>query len=153
MQQTIRHNKDNPAKAFLKRYRALMLRCDALDHAIAEAHERATNITVHLTPDKVQSSGAQERMAEDAIRALDAEQMLRETQEEAKAVLREILAAIRSVPDEMQRTVLTMRYVNGYDWLTIQEKICYEDRMPFVLHGRALEAVNRYLKSVQENAV
>lgn len=153
MEKTIPY-KENPAKAFLRRYRALLLRCDALSEAIQEAHERATNRTVRPNPNKVQSGGgAYDRMAEDACKAADAEILLEQEMEKVRAAISEILAAIDAVPDEMQKTVLTMRYINGYDWVKIQEKINYEERMPFVLHGRGLVAVNRWLKSAQENAV
>ena len=153
MEKTIPY-KENPAKAFLRRYRALLLRCDALSEAIQEAHERATNRTVRPNPNKVQSSGgAYDRMAEDACKAADAEMLLEQEMEKVRTAMSEILAAIDAVPDEMQKTILTMRYINGYDWVKIQEKINYEERMPFVLHGRGLVAVNRWLKSAQENAV
>lgn len=153
MEKTIPY-KENPAKAFLRRYRALLLRCDALSEAIQEAHERATNRTVRPNPNKVQSSGGvYDRMAEDACKAADAEILLEQEMEKVRAAISEILAAIDAVPDEMQKTILTMRYINGYDWVKIQEKINYEERMPFVLHGRGLVAVNRWLKSAQENAV
>ena len=153
MEKTIPY-KENPAKAFLRRYRALLLRCDALSEAIQEAHEWATNRTVRPNPNKVQSSGgAYDRMAEDACKAADAEMLLEQEMEKVRTAMSEILAAIDAVPDEMQKTILTMRYINGYDWVKIQEKINYEERMPFVLHGRGLVAVNRWLKSAQENAV
>ena len=42
MEKTIPY-KENPAKAFLRRYRALLLRCDALSEAIQEAYLGKTN--------------------------------------------------------------------------------------------------------------
>ena len=60
--------------------------------------------------------------------------------------IREILAAIDSVPDEMEKTVLTLRYIEGLDWITISERIAYEISNTYIIHGRALVEVNRWLK-------
>jgi hypothetical protein len=53
----------------------------------------------------------------------------------------------------MQKTVLMLRYVEGLDWISISEKISYEERQTFIIHGRALWTVRKWLESVQENAV
>ena len=152
MEKTIPY-KENPAKAFLRRYRALLLRCDALSEAIQEAHERATNRTVRPNPNKVQSSGgAYDRMAEDACKAADAEILLEQEMEKVRAAISEILAAIDAVPDEMQKTILTMRYINGKSWEDIGDRIGYERTQTLVYHGRALLTVKRNLnKSADEN--
>lgn len=145
-QQLIHTQTDNHARVFLRRYRALALQCDALNAAIEEANERATNITVRLTPDKVQSSGVHDRMAEEAVRVTDMVDMLTKAQEQAHTALSEILAVINAVPDEMQRTILIMRYVNGMAWPYIEEAIGYERTQTLVYHGRALRHVEAILQ-------
>ena len=60
--------------------------------------------------------------------------------------MQEVMAAINSVPDEMQKTVLTMRYVEGLNWIKISENIGYEISNTYVLHGRGLVHVNKWLK-------
>ena len=98
-------------------------------------------------------NGAYDRMAEDVAKIADETELLRGTLEDVSAALKDVLRAIEAVPDEMQKTVLTLRYVEGLDWISISEKIQYEERMTFILHGRALWNVRRWLESVQENAV
>ena len=138
---------ENPAKTYLKRYRACIYRVKSLERAIDEATARATSISVRLKPISVQNgNAAYDQMAEEVCRIADITVELREEAEKAWEVLAEVLKAIDSVQDEMQKTVLTLRYIEGLGWNEIQEKIHYERTQTLVLHGRALWAVNRWLK-------
>ena len=106
--------KENPAKAFLRRYIGLCGRVDALDRAIRQAMERATNTGITLKEIKVLSSPAEhDPMARDIASAIDASEILYQKKAEAEAALREILAAIDSLKDEQQKELLTRRYVSG----------------------------------------
>ena len=141
----IPHEK-NPAKAYLLRYRACLLKKNAIERAIREAMEDATNITVALKEVCVQSSGTGERMANDVIRAVDATADLEEIRQEAARVMREILEAINSVPDDVQQTVLIEHYINGRTLQDIQTDIHYEKRNTIIIHGRALWNVWQWMK-------
>ena len=139
---------ENPAKVFLRQYRALCIRADGLSRAIDEAKERAMSTAVRLKPIMVQGGGgAYDRMAEDVCRAADASESLYKELIKAQGKIREILDVIAAVPDEMQKAVLTLRYIEGLDWITISQRISYEERQTFVIHGRALLVVNEILKS------
>lgn len=139
---------DNPAKRFLRGYRALVMRRDSLMREIDRRRESATGTTVRLKAINVQGGGgAYDRMAEDVAWIVDAEETLGDALAEIGRRLREILTAIESVPDEMQKTVLTLRYIEGLDWISISERIGYEERQTFVIHGRALVAVNKWMES------
>lgn len=137
---------DNPAKRFLRGYRALLLRRESLLREIERLRESLTGITAPLKDDPVQSSGAADRMADTIARIVDAEEALAPALDEINCRIREILAAIDSVPDEMGKTVLTMRYIEGLDWISVAQKVGYEERQTFVIHGRALMEVNRWLE-------
>ena len=139
------HNR-NPAKAYLSRYRALKSKCNAIERAIREALEDATNTTVTLKEICVQTSGGGERMAESIIKAVDATAFLAEQREEANKVMREIMEAIKSVKDETQQTVLIEHYINGRTLQQIQTDIHYEKRNTIIIHGRALWEVWQYMK-------
>jgi DNA-directed RNA polymerase specialized sigma24 family protein len=142
---------DNPAKRFLRGYRALLVRRDSLIREIERRRESATGTTVRLKEINVQSGGASDRMAEDVARIVDDEASLGDALAEIAKRLREILQAIESVPDEMQKTVLTLRYIEGLDWIAISEKVGYEERQTFVIHGRALVAVNKWMEEKANN--
>ena len=141
----IEHSK-NPAKAFLSRYRACKQKCAAIERAIREAMEDATNITVALKEICVQTSGGGDRMANDVIRAVDATAYLEEQRQEAQKVMVEILDAIRSVKDDVQQTVLIEHYINGRTLQDIQSDIHYERRNTTIIHGRALWEVWQWMK-------
>lgn len=136
----------NPAKAYLMRYRGLLLKQNAIERTIRELMADATSITVTLKQVQVQTSGCGERMAENIIRAIDATAELEAERKEVSRVLSEILAAIKSVPDDVQKTVLIEKYINGRTLTDIQKDINYERRNTQIIHGRALWAVWQYMK-------
>ena len=141
---------ENPAKAFLRRYIYLTGRIDALQRAIDDAMERAFNTGVTLKEVKVLSSPAEhDPMAKDVCSAVDACEMLRDQKTAAEQALREILEAIDAVDDEQQRELLTMRYVSAYSFPEIMNAMHYEKTQMFVIHGRALIQVNKYIAERQ----
>ena len=144
---------DNSAKTFLRRYRGLVARRESLQRMIDEAYERAMSCTVRPKEVQVQSSPMGDRLAEDVARITDATAQLEETKAQITGALREILAAIEAVPDETQKAVLTLRYVEGLDWIRIQEKIGYERTQTLVIHGRALWHVNRWMEGKNGRAM
>jgi len=138
---------ENPAKVFLRRYKAISGRVDALQRAIDEALARATNTAVTLKEIKVLSSPAEhDPMARDVCSAVDACEILYQYKAEAETALREILAAIDSLKDERQKELLTRRYITGEGFPEICEAMHYERTQVFVIHGRALIEVNHWLE-------
>ena len=139
--------KENPAKLFLLQYISLSGRVDALTRAINDAMERAWNTGVSIKEIKVLSSPAEhDPMARDICDAVDATETLREYKSKADAVLRDILTAIDSVQDERQKLLLTLRYINGLNFKDIKETMHYEETQIFVIHGRALVEINKWLE-------
>ena len=139
--------KENPAKLFLLQYISLTGRVDALTRAINDAMERAWNTGVSIKEIKVLSSPAEyDPMARDICDAVDATETLREYKSKADAVLRDILTAIDSVQDERQKLLLTLRYINGLNFKDIKETMHYEETQIFVIHGRALVEINKWLE-------
>ena len=138
---------ENPAKAFLRRYRSICGRVDALQRAIDEAMQRAMNTSITLKEIKVLSSPADhDPMAKDVCSAVDACEILYEEKGKANAALRDILSAIDSLKDERQKELLTRRYVSGQGFPEICEGMHYEKTQVFVIHGRALVDVNKWLE-------
>ena len=140
------NHKQNPAKAYLMRYSALKCKCAALERAIRQAFENATNTTVALKEICVQTSGGGEMMANAVVNAIDATAILEEQRNNCQQIMREIMDAINSVPDEVQQTVLIEKYINGRTLQQIQNDIHYEKRNTIIIHGRALWEVWQYMK-------
>ena len=140
------NHKQNPAKAYLMRYRALQAKCAALERAIRSAMENATNTTVALKEICVQTSGGGEMMANAVVSAIDATKYLEEERQKSIQVMREIMDAIKSVTDDTQQTVLIEHYINGKTLQKIQTDIHYEKRNTIIIHGRALWEVWQWMK-------
>lgn len=138
--------RENPAKAYLMRYRGLKLKCAALERAIRSAFEDATNTTVALKEICVQTSGGGEMMANAVVNAIDATALLEQRRQECQQTMREIMEAIQAVPDDVQQTVLIEHYINGRTLADIQKDICYERRNTTIIHGRALWCVWQWMK-------
>ena len=137
---------ENPAKTFLKRYRAMMQRRESLQRSINEAYDRATNCTGKLKAIPVSGGGAAyDRMAEDVVKIADSTAQLKAVLRQIDKDLAEILTAIDAVPDETQKAVLTMRYVEGTSWENIQGQLGYERTQTLVVHGRGLWHVKQWL--------
>lgn len=138
---------ENPAKELLRGYIPMRKRRDALAQEIEDHYSRAYSCTVRLNPYKASGGGAAyDRMAEDICRAADAKQQLAAKIADLNAAMQRILAMIDILVDERQKTVLTLRYVNGLSWLDIQDRMGYERTQTLVLHGRALAAINRQMQ-------
>ena len=138
---------ENPAKAFLSRYKYLCIQQESLQRSIQAAHDRALSCTVRLKPIQTKGGcGAYDRIAEDIAGKLDAEEQLSMDLGEISKALAEIRAAINSLQSEAQKTVLTLRYIEGLDWISVQHRIGYEERQTFVIHGRALRNVKAWME-------
>ena len=85
-------------------------------------------------------------MANAVISALDATKILEEQRQECVKIMGEIMEAIKSVPDEVQQTVLIEHYINGRTLQQIQTDIHYEKRNTIIIHGRALWEVWQFMK-------
>jgi DNA-directed RNA polymerase specialized sigma subunit len=143
---------ENPAKVFLRRYKALCGRVDALQRAIDDALARATNTGITLKEIKVLSSPAEhDPMARDVCSAVDACEILYQYKAEAETALREILAAIDSLKDERQKEVLTRKYINGETFTQVAENMNYSEPGVYVIHGRALLVINKWLERRAEH--
>ena len=61
----------------------------------------------------------------------------------------EAARAIDKLPEESERTVLRYRYLCGMTWAKIAERMNYEVRQIYRLHGRALQHIEDYIPKCQ----
>ena len=85
--------------------------------------------------ESVESVIETDELIRDAVNALRAEIM------ELCRVKREVADAINAVEPVVYRRVLDLRYRNYLDWQTIAQKMGYDVRWVFRLHGQALTCV------------
>ena len=139
--------RQNPAKNYLNRYRHLVQRRESLLREIDMIRARATSTSIRIKDITVMSSSkVHDQMAEDAALLADSTAALDALVKEIDKALIEILEAIAAVEDEKQKTVLTLRYVEGLSWQHVQERMAYEHTQVMVIHGRALMQVRDWMK-------
>lgn len=142
---------NNPAKTFLCQYRALSVQLESIKREVERKRESLTSITAPLKPDVIKSSGAGDRMAEAIAQIVDAEEQFAEIVGEITKAQKEIMGAINSVENATEKAVLMLRYVEGLDWLTVAERIGYEISNTYIIHGRALVGINKWLEQNEKS--
>lgn len=136
----------NPAKVFLSQYRGLCMRYADIENQIAQAEARATDTAAHISAAKVQSGRISDAVGDAAAQAVDVYGLLLDTEAKITLQLSRILAAIEAVPEEMQKAILTKRYIAGKSWKEVCSEVGYERTRVNELHGWGLLAVNRWLE-------
>lgn len=87
---------------------------------ITQWKERATSTTTILNPDKVQSSGSQQKMADSVERWLDLEREINADIDELIKVKKSVLIILEKVTDAEQYDVLHKLYVRHKEFPSVQ---------------------------------
>lgn len=152
MERMLIEKPQNAARTYLQGYRWALLRRDALREEIARGYEAATRATGRIEAVRTSGTPYRDGMANAVCRVVDAKARLEDAAREIDAALARVLLAVNVPQDERQKTLLTLRYINGLSWEDIQDRIGYERTQTLLLHGRALAAVNRWLEAQAEMA-
>lgn len=76
------------------------------------------------------------------LRVMELEERLAKEIDELTEKRREIERAVNAVPDEVQREVLTRRYLLYQKWEVISREMGYTERRIFQVHGDALKNIS-----------
>lgn len=76
------------------------------------------------------------------IRVMELEERLNREIDELTAKRQEIELVVNAVPDEVQREVLTRRYLLYQKWEVIAAEMNYSERRIFQIHGDALKNIS-----------
>jgi len=82
-----------------------------------------------------------DKMANIIAKIVDLETELKTEIETLLDLKKEITQVINSVKDQELSVLLEMRYLANMDWHTIADKLKYELRNTYYLHGKALQQV------------
>ena len=134
-------------KEWLNRGWKLEQEINALLEAQRRALDKATSMSKRLDMEKVQqqSGGPENNM----ISYAEYSRMIDERIDELGGLKQEILQAINSIEDEMQRAILIERYINHKKWGKISVELHCDLRWLYRLHGKALLKI-KSTKSVDE---
>lgn len=107
----------------------------------------ATSATVNPGSERVQTS--RRNTSEDKFVNYAAyEETINKRIDELYAVKNEILQAINEVKSDTLRKLLILRYIEFEKWGAIAEKLHYDKRQAYRLHGKALRDVEKILMSL-----
>lgn len=132
--------KDDPSevKEYLREVRHIHLRTEVLCARAEKYREMASRATGRM--DAVRVSGTPDRSKVEQY-VLELVDMHDELQKEIKRLVRYTQKAeklIQQLPDERYRAVLQLRYLCGYDWQEIADRLHFSLRWVHKLHGEAL---------------
>ena len=82
--------------------------------------DRATSTTTILTPDKVQASGSQQKMADSVERWLDLEREINDEIDRLIKVKKQVIVILEKLTDAEQYDVLHKLYVQHKDFPSVQ---------------------------------
>ena len=130
----------NPIKRYLMEYQALCQRREALLGELQRLRDTATRATAILGGDRPSGSPNPAARENALLRLCDGEARLTELAGHLEEALAARLVLIEQLTDERQKTLLTLRYINGLGWESIGHRMHYERTQVFDIHHHALDA-------------
>lgn len=115
---------------------------------IATLRAGLTSQSYELSPDRVQTSGPKDTLAETFAKIDELERKINQNIVDLSNWKKEAFDRISRVPDLDQRNVLLARYVEGKNWEQISVEINFSTRQVIRIHGGALVAFAEENKDV-----
>lgn len=136
----------NPAKEALRGYRSILRQREEARRELEEHYARATSCTVRLKTYKAAGGAASyDRMADDALSAADAREVLADWERELGRQAADLRRLMDVPTDQLHREVVLRRYLRGQRWEEIAEAMHCDKVTAWRWHGEALKAINAKL--------
>lgn len=107
----------------------------------------ALNITSTIKGDVVSGSHNQDKIGDAISKIMDLEREIAELTDALIDAKEDVTATLSKIRNEKQRTILYKRYVEYWSWNKIAKEIGYTYRGTVKAHGRALQALEKVMKS------
>jgi len=111
---------------------------DRLLAAVQTLRSGLASQSYELQPDRVQTSGPKDRLAEIFARIDDLERKINARIDDLIRLKEDTLKVIYQIPDKDQQNVLIARYVQGERWEKIAVDLNFSIAQVYRLHGKAL---------------
>lgn len=135
------------AKEFLRQAFCLDRRIRSDLDEIRELRELAESVSSPQLGEKVQTSPSNiAPFARSIEKIVDLQSKISSEVDRLVDLKTEIRNVIESVPDDDQKMLLRYRYIHFHTWEEISAEMNYGLRWTYILHGRALDSVNKILK-------
>lgn len=133
------------AKEFMQQYQTINTRISAKQEEIMRLRSRITSGTSRLSNMPKGTPQAQS-MENTIIRIIELEGIVCGEYECLIDIRQDISRAISKLSDQRYRTLLEMRYINGYKWHRISYTMHYERSHIMRMHEMALCELEQYIK-------
>lgn len=142
----------SPAKRWLRQ----AWQAEARVHALLERRERYQDMATRATrpTDSLHVTGgpAEGNLAELVVAIADMNREITLQVKELAAIVAQREAAIATLPDERQRAVLALRYLDGHGWEKIALELHFDVRTVYRFHEKGLEEMEK-LEACQQMSV
>lgn len=129
------------AKEYLMQYRTLDARIDAKLAQVERLRRLARTAGSHGNSSGIHSTQPRDKIGELTAKIVDLEVEINEEINALVDLEREIRGRIAHIPDDNQRLVLEMKYINGLTFEKIAENMHYSLRAVYNYHVSALKSV------------
>lgn len=125
-------------KEYLRDVRHAFWRADVLSARAERYRELATRATGRMDALRLGGTPIRSKVENYVLELMQAHQELQDQISELLALTRQAEKLIARLPDERYRLVLHLRYLCGYDWQDIADRLHFSLRWVHKLHGEAL---------------
>ena len=132
-------NKPMDITEYLREVRHAFWRADALSCRAERYRELATRATGCMDALRLGGTPMRSKVETYVLELMSTHQELKEQISELLSITREAERLIARLKDERYRTVLHLRYLCGYDWQDIADRLHFSLRWVHKLHGAALK--------------
>lgn len=130
-------NENEKKKEYLKGYRDHVRRIRRIEAELKELQEMRGSRGLQI--DGMPHGTEQSDLSSYAAQLDDMEQRLREERYQRVIAYKDIANRIKSLKSEHEQDVMFYRYILGYEWWEIAEKMGFSERQVHRYHGKALE--------------
>lgn len=125
---------------WLRRYKLEMQKEQELAVELIQLRKRATAIEVHIG-DMPKGEAKFDTILTAVASIIEAEKELGEQVRRCSLVRSEVVEAIDSIPNEREQIILRYRYIIGFGWEKIAEKVDVCPKWCKVLHDKAIKCL------------
>lgn len=140
-------------KEYFRQLQKIDRRINAKLEQAGRCREMATKATGRMTATRVSGTTARSAMENAIVRLIDLERDIDSEVDQLVDLRREALALINTLEDPRHRSVMEMRYINGWSWDRISNELNYERTWVWRLHGEALQCLQKRSNTKQHFTV
>ena len=140
-------NKQYEVKEFLSSLKFAEKMIEIKLEKIEETRELGLRVNCVLRPDKVSSGGRQVNIVEEtALKVVELTKQLEKQVDDYRWLQKKVMELIESVPDDLSKKVLELRYIHFMKWEKIIETMNFVERHIMRLHVKGLDYISKTLK-------